>query len=104
MAHMLLLPCHHGPLGTVCLQKNSDHMCLCPGYHQHHDTAKHGYSGVVNVSTGDCNDALLSSVMRVGSVCMRMIDVHVYTVSTSYFMEWEGHQLQLAITFGVSAG
>ena len=24
-------------------------MCLWPGYHLHHDTAKHGYSGVVRV-------------------------------------------------------
>ena len=34
------------------------------------DTAKHGYSGVVKVSTGEWNGALLSSVMRIGSVCM----------------------------------
>ena len=44
--HMLHLLCHQGPLGTVCLQQDSDHMCLWPGYLLHHDTAKHGYSGV----------------------------------------------------------
>ena len=31
-------------------------------------------------ATGECNGALLSSVMRVGSVYMRMMDVHVYGV------------------------
>ena len=39
-------------------------------YHLHHDTAKHGYSGVVKESTGEWNDALLSSVTRIGSVDM----------------------------------
>ena len=35
-----------------------------------HDTAKHGYSGVMKMLTGEWNGALLSSVMRVDSVCM----------------------------------
>ena len=48
-------------------------MCLWSGYH---DTAKHGYSGVVK----EWNGALLSSVMRVSSVCMRVMDVYVYGV------------------------
>ena len=69
-----------GPLGTVCLQQNSHHVCLWPDYHIHHDTAKHGYSGVVKESTGEWNGALLSSVMRVGPVCMQVMDVHVYAV------------------------
>ena len=51
-------------------------MCLWPGYHLHHDTAKHGYSGVVKKSTGKWNGALL----RVGSVCMRVMDVQVFGV------------------------
>ena len=46
----------------------------------HHNTAKRGYSGVVKGSTGKWNGALLSSVMRVGSVCMRLMDVLVYGV------------------------
>ena len=66
--HMLHLLCHKGPFGTVCLQQDSDHVCVLPGYHLHHDTAKHGYSGVVKESTGKWNGALLSSLMRVGSV------------------------------------
>lgn len=31
--HMLHLLCHQGPLGTVCLQQDYDHVCLWPGYH-----------------------------------------------------------------------
>ena len=46
-------------------------------YHLHHDTAKHGYSGVVKESTGEWNDLLLSSLMRVSSVCMRVVDVRI---------------------------
>ena len=34
--HTLHLLCHQGPLGTIFLQKNSNHMCLWPGYHLHH--------------------------------------------------------------------
>ena len=78
--HMLHLLCHKGPLGTVYLQQNSDHVCLWPGYHLHHDTAKHDYSDVVKESTGEWDDALLSSVMRVGSVCMLVMVAHVYGV------------------------
>ena len=78
--HILHLLCHQGPLETICLQQDSYHMCLWPGYHLHHDTDKHGYSGVVKESTGEWNGTMLSSVMRVGSVCMRVMDVHVYGV------------------------
>ena len=31
--HILHLLCHQESLGTVCLQQDSDHMCLWPGYH-----------------------------------------------------------------------
>ena len=31
--HMLHLLCHLGALGTVCFQRDSDDMCLWPGYH-----------------------------------------------------------------------
>ena len=55
-------------------------MCLWPGYHLRHNTAKHGYSGVVKESTGEGNGALLSSLMRVGSVYMRIMNIHVYSV------------------------
>ena len=55
-------------------------MCIWRGFHLHDNTAKHGYSGVVKESTGEWNGALLSSVMRVGSVCMRVMHVHVYGV------------------------
>ena len=34
--YMLHLLCHQGPLGTVCLQEDSDHMYLWPGYHLHY--------------------------------------------------------------------
>ena len=70
-------------------------------------------------STEEWNGALLSSVMRVRSVCMRVMDLHVYGVglagvtfrsafSTKYRSHlWlhgvEGHQLQFAVIFGVSA-
>ena len=75
---MLHLLCHQGPLGTVCLQQDSDHACFWPGYHLHNDTAKHGYSGVEKEKTGEWNGALLSSVMRVDSVCMRVMDEQMY--------------------------
>ena len=115
--HMLHLKYHQGPLGTVCLQQDSAHVFLCSDYHC---TAKHDYSGVVKESTGERNGALLSTVMRVGSVCMRVMDIHVYGVDLvsvifrSAFVQatqstpqasWRGgHQLQLAVTVGVSAG
>ena len=78
--HMSHLLCHQGPLGTVCLQQDSDHMYLWPGYHLHHHSAKHGYFCVVKESTREQNGTLLSSVMRVGSVCVRVMDGHVYGV------------------------
>ena len=78
--HMLYLMCHQGPLETVCLQQDSDHMCLWPGYNLHHDTSKHSYSHVVKELIREWNDTLLSSVMRVSSVCMRVMDIHIYTV------------------------
>ena len=94
-------------------------MFLWPGYHLYH-TAKHCYSAIVNESTGEWKGALLSSVMRVGSVCMRVMDVHVYGVDlvsvifrSAFAHDTQaaprasccgGHQLQLAVTLGVSAG
>ena len=78
--YMFHLLCHQEPLRIVCLQQNLDHACLWPGYHSHHDTPKHGYSVIVNESTGEWNGPLLSSVMRVSSVCMRVMEVHVYGV------------------------
>ena len=77
---MLHLLCHRGPLETVCLQQDSDQLCLWPGYYLNHDTAKPSYSGVRKESNGEWNDDLLSSVMRLGSVCMLVMDVHVYGV------------------------
>ena len=53
-------------------------MCLWPGYHLHHDTAKHAYSGIVKELTGVWNGVLLSSVLTAGSVSMRVMDVHAY--------------------------
>ena len=40
------------------------------------DTAKLRYSGDVKEFTGECNNTLLSSVMKEGSVCMQVMDVH----------------------------
>ena len=57
---------------TVCLQQDSDHMCS--GQATTYTTTKHSYSGVVKQSTGEWNGALLSSVMRVDSVCMQVMD------------------------------
>ena len=62
-------------------------MWLWPGYNLHQDTAKHG-SGVVKVLTGEWNDALLSSVMRVGFVCMRVMDIHVYGIDLLSVIFW----------------
>ena len=79
---MLQLLGHQLPLGTVWMQQDSDHVCLWPGNYLHHDTAKHGYSGVVKESTGEWNSTLLPSMMRVGSVCVRVLDVRLYGVDT----------------------
>ena len=97
-----------------------DHVCLWPGYHLHHDTAKHHYSGIVKVSTGEWNVSLLYSMMKVGSVRMRVMDVRVYGVDLVVVIfrsalahdtqappqasGRRGSQLQLAIKYGVSAG
>ena len=72
------LEVYQGQRDQRCRQKLSllNVLILC----LHHDTAKHGYSGVAKESTGHCNGALLSSVMSVGSVCMRVMDVHVYDI------------------------
>ena len=83
-------------------------------------TTKHGYSGVVKEETGERNGTLLSSVMRVGSVCMWMMDVHIYNIDQvsaifrsafTHDMQaplqasWFGGQkFQLAVRFGVSEG
>ena len=71
--HMLHLLCHEGPLRTVCLQRDSGHVCL----YLHHNTVKHGCPGVMKESTKEWNGTLLSSVMGVNSFCMRVMDVHV---------------------------
>ena len=107
------------PLGTFCLQQVSDHVCLWPGYHLHHETAKHCYSGVMKKSTGEWNGTLLSSVMRIGSVGMRVMDIHVYGVDLVSIifqrafaynthapsqLSWcRGPSVTTYITFGVSA-
>ena len=99
----------------MCLQQNSDHLYHWPGFHLHYDTTEDSYFGVVKESTGEWNGALLSSVMRVGSVCMRVKDVHMYGIDLvsiifqSAFTHQASrcggcHQLQLTATFGVSAG
>ena len=109
MLHLLV---HQGPMGTVCMQQDPDHVSFWSDYHLHHDSAKH----VVK----EWNGTLLSSVTRAGTVCMRLMDVWVYGVDVvsvifrSAFAHdtqvtpqasWcGGHQLQLAVTFGVSAG
>ena len=77
---MLHLLRHQGPLGTVCLLQDSNHVWLWPGYYLHHDIAKHGFSGVAKESTREWNGALLSSVMWVGSVCRWLMDIHVYDI------------------------
>ena len=84
--HMLYLLCHQGPLRTVCMQQDSDYMCLWPDYHLHHDTTKHSYSGVVKESTGEWNGILLSSFMKVGSVCMKIMDVHMCSVDLMWWL------------------
>ena len=81
--HVLHLLCHQVPLGTI-----SDHIFLRPGYHLHHDTTKQDYSCVLKDSTEGWNGALLSSVMRVVSVCIRVMDVHVYGVDLVSVNVW----------------
>ena len=47
-------------------------------------------------STGEWNGALLSSVMRVGSVCMRAMDVHMYGIDlvSVIFRSASAHDIQ----------
>ena len=68
--------------------RTQDYVCLWPGYHLHHDTAKHGYSGVVKQSTGEWNGTLLSSVMGISSVCMQVINVHMYGIDLVSITFW----------------
>ena len=87
-------------------------MCLWPGYHLHHNTAKCGYSGVVRESTGEWNGAVLSSVMRVCSVCMQVSvqrrpgerllrSTFTHDTQTHLRLHVVGsHELQLVHTFG----
>ena len=78
-----------------------------------------GYSGIVEDSTGGWNGVLWTSVMTEGSVCMRVMDVrvrrgpddssfgvHSPTTYRNHLMLHDvgDHQLQLAVTFCVSAG
>ena len=81
---LLHLLCHQGPIGTICLQQDSDHVCLWPGYHLHHHTTKHGYSGIMK----EWNGSLLSSMMRIGSVFMQVMDVHVYGIDLVSDIFW----------------
>ena len=78
------------------------------------------YSGVVKELTGEWKGPLLSSVMRVGSVCMQVKNVQVYSVVLVSTIFWSAfalthrphlrlhgvrsNQLELAVIFGVSAG
>ena len=75
-------------------------MCLWSGYQLHHNTAKHGCSGVVKESIGEWNETLLSSAMEFASdghtpVRRRHGERHLpecisprYTGPTSGFMVW----------------
>ena len=115
--YMLHLLYHEGLLGTVCLQQDSNHMCLWPGYHLHHDTEKNDYSGVVNCRLE--SGMALCCLHWWESVCEWWTYTRVrrtpgerhlpecirswHTGPTSGFMMW-GQELQLAVTFGVSAG
>ena len=58
---------------------------------------KHGYSG------GKWNGTLLSSVMREGSVCVQVMDIH-NTQAPPQASWCGGNELQLMVTLGVSAG
>ena len=53
---------------------------ICASGQAYRDTAKHGYFGVMKLSHGGLNVALLSSKITVGSFCKRVIHVHVYGV------------------------
>ena len=92
--HMLQLQCHQGPLGTICLYQDSDHVYLRPGYHLHQERVdwRMKWRSVV------FSDEIVS-------VCMRVMDhsgvwrrpgehllpeyIHPrYTGPTSAFMVW----------------
>ena len=85
---MLHLLYYQGPLRTVCLQQDSDYVCIWPGYHLHYDTASRATSGVVKESFGEWNGTLLPSLMRIGSVFMRVMDIHMYGVDLASIIFW----------------
>ena len=79
LRHMLHLLCHQGQLGTVCSPAFRSRVPLArlpfiSGYHPER----------LLWSTGEWNGALLSSVMRVGSLCMwvQVYDVHLWESSS----------------------
>ena len=75
-------------IGNCLLAAGLRFVCLWLGYHLHHDTAKHDYSDVVKESTGKWNGTLLSSVVRVGSICMRVMDIYMYGVDLVSIIFW----------------
>ena len=84
-------------------------MCLWPGYH---DTAKHGYKGVdrrVGWYSLESRFCLYASDGRTvyGVDLVNVISRSVLAHDTKAQLGFHGvggHQLQLAVTFGVSAG
>ena len=124
--HMLPMLCHQGALGTVCLQLDSDHVCLCqattytfsmltPRHRQawllwcreRVDWSVEWCSVVFSDESRFClyaSDGCTRVRCRPGErhlpECIRPRDIG----PTSSFTVWGGHQLQLEVTLGVSAG
>ena len=71
----------HWELSACSRTQKKKCVCFWQGYHLHHNTAKYGYSGVMKESTGAWNGTLLSSLKRVGSVFMRVMDMYMYSIN-----------------------
>ena len=72
--HVLHLLCHQGPLGPVACSRTQNTSASGQDTTLYHETAKHGYSGVVKESTG-CDENMLCLY-----ACMRVLDIHVHGV------------------------
>ena len=71
-------------------------MCLWPGYHLHQNTTKHGYSGVMKeLKRVEWRCVVFSDDL--GSVCVRVMDVHLYSVDLVTIIFWS------AFTYDIQA-
>ena len=100
--------------GTCCT------CCVTKDYRELSASSRNQITCASGRARVDWNGALFSSVMTVGSVCMRVMDIHVYCIDllsiifrSAFVHDTQsllrlhsvgGHQSQLMVISGVSAG